>query len=129
MTTRAYLSATDAAGINRERRNALATRIALQEPAVAIVLYRFNPSTGLHEARPAQSVLLRFEKTQPHASETLGAEALQTTGSMKRELPFDVAVGDAFTLVPGQSGRITIVQKPNAGMQTVRWALDQGSPV
>lgn len=129
MAGQSYLSAADAAQINQERLNALATRIALQDPQVSLVLYRLNEGSGAYDPLPAQTVLLRyFSRRQAEERRSDGAVAQYSSGSFAKEEPFDVQVGDAFALPNGQSGAIDTVAMVRGGIARATWTVDVGAP-
>lgn len=128
MSGRSYLTERDVEQIHQEQRNALATRLALQDPPVAIVLYRQHQGSGNFEPLPAQTVLVRFfSQRQALERRTDAAVGQFAGGSFTREEPFDVAVGDAFTLPNGQTGTIDIVAMPSGGIARATWSLDVGA--
>ncbi len=128
MVARSYLSASDVAAINRERRNLLATSIAMQEINSAIVLYRLNPATNLAEPLAAQTVLISYAGSWTGGQSTESSAVQTAAGAFRKELPFDVKVGDAFDLPSGQHGQITAVPMAKGGIQRALLTVDEGMP-
>lgn len=100
-----------------------ATSFALKP--LSLPLYRFNPNSGQPEARPAQDVTLTWD--QPGgATESAGAAARFAGATLKRPAPFDVQVGDAFT-VNGLTGTVTAVLPPALGLVKATCRIEVGS--
>lgn len=123
----AYLSPSEASAINAERRNALATFIALQEGAGSLVLYRPNASTGGYDALPAQTVLIAYANRAQRDASSGAAQAGYVEGTFRKETPFDVKVGDTFAF-GAQAGTITGVPLAIGGIQDASWRIDEGAP-
>ena len=121
-----YLTDQQAEGIRQVKRNVLATTLALRG-AVSLALSRYDDNAGAWVTLPVQPVLLTYTDRQLDVSSSLGAQATYVDGTFRKELPFDVAVGDTFTLPNGQAGHITGVPLPGAGIQSATFTVDQGS--
>lgn len=119
VTGTSYISASEADAINGEFRNALATFTALAP--LSLTLYR----TGT--ALTPQTVVMRLRSDRaPKYPAADAAAAQQQDGTFAKEQPFDVAVGDVFTLASGQRGTITTVQPARIGIQKADFTLDEG---
>jgi len=121
-----YLTATDAEGIRQAKRDALATSIALRG-AVSVVLSRYDESAGAAVSLSPQMVLVTFANRESSETSNLGATATYRDGTFRKEVPFDVAVGDVFRLSNGQRGSVTGVALPDANIQAATFSLDVGT--
>jgi hypothetical protein len=119
-----FLSPADVAEIHRTEADGYATAVAL-DPFV-LTLYRFNKATGQYEARPMQTVVMTYANRTPREGVSETAETTAQEGTFEKDVPFDVALGDRFSLATGQDGVITKVP-PSAGItQTVDFLIDEG---
>lgn len=119
-----FLSPGDIATVHQAEADGYATAVALY-PFV-LTLYRFNTGTGQYEARPAQTVTMDFANTQPRDGVSETAETTNVEGEFEKDLPFDVALGDRFSLASGQDGEITRVPPPDGPTQTAHFTVDEG---
>lgn len=119
-----FLTPADVAEIHRTEADGFATAVAL-DPFV-LTLYRFNKATGQYEARPAQTVVMTYANRTPREGVSETAETTAQEGTFEKDVPFDVALGDRFSLATGQDGVITQVP-PSAGItQTADFLVDEG---
>lgn len=125
MAGTSFLSPADVAAVEQAERDAFATVLALDP--YSLTLYRFNKSAGQDQARPAQIVVMTYTTTrmaQDASSE--GAEVQNAQGTFEKDLPFDVMLGDRFTLAGGQDGRITRVPTSDGITQIAEFVVDEG---
>jgi len=99
--------------------------MVLADPPVYLVLHRWNDAAGTHVARTVQRVLVKFDDRQPQTVGDDTGAALVVGGVFEAVPPFDVRVGDRFT-VDGQRGHITIVRPVTNGTKIAEFRLDGG---
>jgi hypothetical protein len=112
-----YLSGADVDDLSQVRRDMLATKIAMQDPAVLLTLARQN-HIGIYVELSPVEVLLRIEDEGSGttiASDT--AVSGHISGYVEKEAPFDVQVRDTFKMTNGWSGHITSVPAEQSGIQ------------
>lgn len=117
----AMLSAADVADLRTEF-------VEAQEDT-SLVLYRLNESTQAYDAIAAQDVQIAYPARQARPGLSPGAVATFADVTFYREAPFDVRVGDAFSLDGHKSGAITRVSTdPVLGVIAADGAIDVGVP-
>jgi hypothetical protein len=123
MAGTSFLDAATVAEIAQVRHDGLATSIALG--GVSLVLYRFNAGTGQYDARPAQTVVVRWAARQPEAGATPAATTTLVAGEL-RGFALDVQIGDSFVL-GGARGTIVAPVTTEHGITKAAFAVDQGN--
>lgn len=118
------LSAPDVAAIHRLQLDGLATAIALG--GFPLVLYRVDDA-GVAQPLAPVTVARRWANRQPQAAGSEAAAADWVTGDFRAFAPWDVAVGDTFTLPEGP-GKVVPALTTKDGITTAPFALDQGAP-
>jgi hypothetical protein len=119
-TARSYLTPSAAAKANEAMRNTIATFTQLSPTTLTLV------RNGA--ALPPQTVLMRYRQNRaPRLTDAGAAEAQQQDGTFTKVLPFDVAVGDVFTLAGGQRGTITMVPPAQNEIQRAEFTVDEGT--
>lgn len=113
-------------------RQGFATVLLLADPPVFIQLYRMDEDTGAFEAfgLPTE-VTVKYGVRQPDARTELAERGAisQTLAycEMRAWSPWDVQIGDTFTLGDGRPGRVSLVHPVRFGIQKVECAIDEGS--
>jgi hypothetical protein len=121
-----FLSPVQVASIEVVVARAFATRLALADGGVSLVLARWSVAQNDWIALPAQQVLVTWaEAAQQQATEA--ATAVNVDGWLEKPVPFDVEIGDLFAL--GDVGsemraHVTLVLPPRLGIQRAAFAVD-----
>ena len=111
-----------------DKRDLIAVFTEAQEDT-SLVLYRLNDSTGAYDPLPAQEVQVAYPARQARPGASQGAVATLADVSFYREAPFDVRVGDAFSLDGHKGGAITrVLTDPVLGVIQADGTVDVGVP-
>lgn len=124
MAGTSFLSASDVVAIHQAEADGYATLVALDP--VVLTLYRYDKNTGQYEARPVQTVVLSFDNREPREGLSETAETTAQGGTFEKDVPFDVLIGDRFTLASGQDGVITRVPSSDGITQVAHFLVDEG---
>jgi hypothetical protein len=128
MPAESYLSQADADDINQVRRDILATKLTLQEPALTVILQRYDPIIDqITHLPPMTDVYVRIDRKQGREIPTDSTETMRQTGYLQREVPFPVQVDDTLTLDNGWICTVSQVQPERAGMIRADLRIDTGS--
>ena len=117
-----FLSPSDVTAIAAIRADGFATRKALASPAVSLVLERWNASTEVWGLLPAQSVLVTPSRNESSTASDEGAAGTYGEGILEKESPFDVQVGDQFTLGL-MAARVTVVPFVQHGIVRAEYVM------
>ena len=124
-----FLDAGDLADIRAVKADALATRFALADPAVYLVLERQNATTELWDPLPAQAVVVKPDKRQPAefggGTGSGAGRSRVERGQMQGFAPLNIRPGDQFALNGGQ-GRVLSVDVAENGIVTAEYELSRG---
>ena len=95
-----------------------------------LVLYRLNEGSGEYAPLAAQDVQVAYpSRRQVQATGTQGAVATMADVAFYREAPFDVRVGDAFSIDGHKGGTITrVMTDPVLGVIQADGMFDVGAP-
>lgn len=126
MAGTSFLSAADAAAIKQIRADGFATRLAVADPPVDLILARQNAVTGAYEAVPAQRVVVSYANRQAQGGSGEATATQLADGEFVKDLPFDVRVGDRFALPSGQVGHVTAAPFAQGGIQKASFVVDEG---
>ena len=119
---RPFLSPGDVADIAQLRLDGLATALALG--GVVLTIYRTD-AAGVPQPAFTMMVALRWANRQPRP---VGSEAAASTGvdgDLRAYAPWDVAVGDTFSLPEGDARVVPLVRN-EGGIVVAPFTLDQG---
>jgi hypothetical protein len=124
-----FLDAGDIADIRAIKADALATRFALADPPVLLVLERFNATTELWDPLPAQAVVVNPDNRQPAeigggTSSGAGRSRVES-GQIQGFAPLNIRPGDQFALNGGQ-GRVLSVAVAENGIVTAGYEMSRG---
>lgn len=113
-------------------RRGFATVLGLADPPVYITLYRLNETTGAYEQVIAGSpgtteVALKFGTLQAENREDDTVAVTSSRGDMRAWSPWDIQIGDVFTLPDGRTGRVEVVEPERYGIVRANWRIDEGS--
>ncbi len=129
MVDRSFLPASMIAKVGALRGRALATRFALTDPLVYLVLERFNPTTEAWAAIPAQAVVMKRDDRQPveaGGGTGSGASRFRVEGGLIQGFaPLNIRAGDQFALNGGR-GRVLSVSVAENGIVTAQYELSRG---
>jgi hypothetical protein len=126
MSGTSFLSPADVATITQLRADGFATRLAIADPPVDLVLSRYNTVTGVYDALAAQRVVVSYANRASRSNSGEGAESQLMEGTFEKDLPFDVRVGDRFSLPSGQVGTVTMVPFAQGGIQKAMFTVEEG---
>jgi hypothetical protein len=71
-------------------------------------------------------VVVRFSAIQTAQAEDESASYAQTTGTLRRFAPWDVKVGDRFSLPDGHRGVVETVAPVRFGIQSAVFVVEEG---
>lgn len=126
MTDRPFLTTGQRDFITKQRRRAQATKLVLQDGGVTLVLSRWSEAQNKYVALPAQQVTLTFDRTQIQGTSSDAATARRMTGTLTKEVPFDVEAGDLFSYGPAgdeQQAKVDAVLPARLGTQSAKFSL------
>ncbi len=116
------LSPSDVSAIAAIRADGFATRKALASPPVNLVLERWNATTEAWDVLPAQLVLVTPSRNESSTVRDEGASGTYGEGILEKETPFDVQVGDQFTLGL-MAARVTVVPFVQYGIVRAEYVM------
>lgn len=126
MAGTSFLTAADVADIKQLRADGFATRLAVADPQVDLVLARYNVVSGQYDQLAAQRVVISYANRQPDDSSDEASASQLAGGEFVKDLPFDVRVGDRFALPSGQQGHVVQVPMAMNGLQRAAFQIDEG---
>jgi len=118
MAGTSLFNAADLADLAQADSDIFATRLAMANPSVSLVLQRTNETTGVVTTLSAKTVLMI-----PPSSGGSGMNLID--GSFEGTDTFDVLTGDKFTLT-GLKGEIQTVYPSRNGRRRADYLLDSG---
>lgn len=126
MTAQSFLSPATIARLQAVSVRGFATRLALAGGGTDLILARWSGTQQDWIALPAQTVLVTWGTTS-RQNVTESAETLNVDGWLEKTIPFDVEIGDLFSL--GEVGqemraKVTLVLPPNMGIQRAGFTVD-----
>jgi hypothetical protein len=127
MAIESFLSPADIASVSEDMQRLQKTKEAMQGGGISLVLARWNVAQGDYVALPAQTVSISFANIQAQRSATDAAIVTRQGGSFGSIAPFDVEVGDRFTLTingGAQPGEVKIIHPVRLGRQKADFILD-----
>lgn len=111
-----FLTPATAERIKTLRTRGFATRAVLADPPVDLVLERWDNVIQDWVSVPPQRVLLTYATREARQGEGETGTSTTADGALEKRTPFDVAVGDEFTL-DGMRGRVVAVPFAQHGIQ------------
>lgn len=94
----------------------------------SLTLYRYNEGSGAYDAIPAQGVQVAYAARQTQFGGVQNVEASLAGLTFYREAPFDVRVGDTFSLDGHKGGTIRrVYTDPVLGVIAAEADLDIGT--
>ncbi len=124
-----FLGAGDIADIRAIKADALATRLALADPAAYLVMERYNGTTEGWDRIPAQAVVVKPDKRQPAefggGTGSGAGRSRVESGQIQGFAPLNIRPGDQFALNGGR-GRVLSVEVAENGIVTAEYELQRG---